>query len=96
MNLAVHDEPLSKRITMGDQSCIVGLTHMQGAERLTGLRDFYLQNSQGFVSITLRASFKHIKSYHDSALIMERSSFRSPTVVVLCTSPGSCLPTLCL
>ncbi|KAF8881452.1 small GTPase superfamily [Infundibulicybe gibba] len=68
----IYDEPLRKRIMVDDRACVVELTHMQGAEQFTSIRDLYIQKGQGFVlafSVTSRASFEHVKSYHDSVRI---------------------------
>ncbi|KAF8881461.1 small GTPase superfamily, partial [Infundibulicybe gibba] len=72
MDPAIYDEPLRRCIAVDGQACFVGLTHMQGAEQFTSLRDLYIKKSQGFVlafSVTSRASFEHLKSYHDSVRI---------------------------
>jgi len=73
-----------KQVNIDDETCMLDILDTAGQEEYSAMRDQYIRSGQGFVivySITSRASFENLTSFHDQILrVKDEDNF--PVVIL--------------
>jgi len=68
-----------KQVNIDDETCMLDILDTAGQEEYSAMRDQYIRSGQGFVmvySITSRATFESLPSFHDQILrVKDEDSF---------------------